>query len=67
MATSRLTVELDGHVLEAEAAREIWERFSQFMSDGGDLPGFAKSEGVARISTAVRAGVPTLIVTSTED
>jgi hypothetical protein len=66
MASSRLSVELDGNLLEAEEARAVWERFSHFMSEGGDLVGFAKSEGVLLVSTAVRQGVPTLIVTSLE-
>ena len=32
-----------------------------------DMQAFAKSEGVARVTTAIRSGVPTLIVTSRED
>jgi|JI10StandDraft_1071094.scaffolds.fasta_scaffold13393_2 hypothetical protein len=64
---SRLAVEVDGVKLGDDEAREVWARFSAFMDDQGDMQAFAKSEGVARVTTAIRSGVPTLIVTSRED
>jgi hypothetical protein len=64
---SRLAVEVDGVKLGDDEAREVWARFSLFMDDQGDMQAFAKAEGVARVTTAIRAGVPTLIVTSRED
>jgi hypothetical protein len=46
---------------EAEA-REIWDRFSLFMDNGGTLESFATQEGVASVKPAMKDGVPTLLV-----
>jgi hypothetical protein len=61
---SKLAVEVDGKPLDEEGAREVWHRFSEFCENGGTPAKFAEQEEVSSVLPTVKAGVPTLIVTS---
>jgi hypothetical protein len=63
MANKReLRVQLGDKLLPEAEAREIWDRFSLFMDNGGTLESFATQEGVASVKPAMKDGVPTLLV-----
>jgi hypothetical protein len=63
---SRLVVIIDGVPLPEPEAREFWARFSAHMEQHrGDLAGFARSEGLARVQPELHAGEPVLIASRT--
>jgi hypothetical protein len=64
---SRLAVLVDGVALPEEEARELWTKFSQHMDEHqGDMAGFAKLCGYARVAPEARNGQAVLVVQTTE-
>ena len=63
----RLAAELDGAPLPEDKAREIWTKFSEHMDEHrGDMAGFAKLHGYARVSPEARRGQAVLVIQTTE-
>ncbi len=59
---SNLAVLVDGVPLPPEEARELWQRFSDWMEEHrGDLAGFAAHEGYASVFPGVDQGRPVLL------
>ena len=64
---SRLAAEIDGAPLPEDKAREIWTKFSEHMDEHrGDMTGFAKLHGYARVSPEARRGQAVLVIQTTE-
>jgi hypothetical protein len=64
---SRLAAEIDGAPLPEDKAREIWTKFSEHMDEHrGDMAGFAKLHGYARVSPEARSGQAVLVIQTTE-
>jgi hypothetical protein len=62
---ARLAVEIDGARLGDDEAKEVWQRFSEFMdSTNGDAIAFALQEGVAAVVPKTANGQAILVVTS---
>jgi hypothetical protein len=60
MTTLRVLV--DGEPLESAEAVAFWKRFSAWMDEHpGDLAGFAKGEGFARVQPEMHDGAPVLV------
>ncbi len=60
---STLQVLVDGQAMPAEEGVAFWKRFSAWMDEHpGDLGGFAKSEGFARVQPEMHDGSPVLVV-----
>ena len=65
MGVPALSAMVDATPLDAETARELWQRFSAYMeTHRNDFAGFARSEGFAHAEVAVRGGTPTLTLLS---
>ncbi|MCK6590264.1 MAG: hypothetical protein L6Q76_22080 [Polyangiaceae bacterium] len=63
----RLAVHVDGVALSEDEARELWTKFSQHMDENkGDMAGFAKLCGYARVSPEARKGQAVLVIQTTE-
>ena len=63
----RLAAEIDGVPLPEDKAREIWTKFSEHMDEHrGDMTGFAKLHGYARVSPEARRGQAVLVIQTTE-
>jgi hypothetical protein len=64
MTTLRVLV--DGSALESGEAVAFWKRFSAWMDEHpGDLGGFAKSEGLAKVAPEMHDGSPVLVASRT--
>jgi hypothetical protein len=65
-AAARLSVVIDGVRVEAEAARAIWRRFSDYMEEHrGDLAGFARAEGFLSAHPQSDVGGAVLVLSHT--
>lgn len=65
--TGTLLVTVEGVPMEAEKARELWQRFSAYMEEHkGDLAGFAKSEGYVSAHPRSDGGKAVLALSRTE-
>jgi hypothetical protein len=65
--SSRLGVVIDGEPVPDELAREVWERFSDYMEDHkGDLGGFAQAEGFLSVHPRSDGGRAVLVFSRTE-
>ena len=63
---SRLMAQIDGVVLDEEAARELWKEFSAHMdANKGDMAGFAKSKGWHSVAPEFREGKAVLFARTT--
>jgi hypothetical protein len=61
-----LTVLVDGVPLPEDAARALWQRFSDWMEEHrGDLAGFAAREGFTSVHPGVDKGEPVLLASQT--
>ena len=64
---SRLAVLVDGVALPDDEARALWTKFSEHMDQHkGDMAGFAKLCGYARVSPEARNGQAVLLIQTTE-
>jgi hypothetical protein len=64
---ARLAVLVDGVALSDDEARDLWTKFSEHMDEHkGDMAGFAKLCGYARVSPEARKGQAVLVVQTTE-
>ena len=64
---SALAALVDGVALSSEGARELWQRFSDYMGEHrGDFAGFAKNNGFVRIAPEYRNGKAVLVAYTKE-
>lgn len=62
---AKLVVVVDGRPLGEEEARALWSEFSFHMDEHeGDLDGFAKKKGWAKVKPEARGGKAVLVVTT---
>jgi hypothetical protein len=63
---SKLAVQIDGAMLDDEAARALWTEFSAHMdANQGDFAGFAKKKGWVSVAPEYRQGKAVLVARTT--